>query len=857
MRVIGDRIYSGCYMEFGYWEENPLGLLEYTSLSQQLEVEMLPDEEFWTILEIEGNLVFQSLDRIYIFDPEAESVRTIDSDTQISGVFEAGGALYFQRMDQGVFKLINGGEVLVSDHPDLRTDEVVHISGFGDQIRLLTRHRGFFSLRDGSIEKWRIPSDAILSSVSIYSATVLRDGSIMLGTISGGLIHLDAEGRLLDRIDQLRGLDNNTVLALLEDMDRNIWLALDNGVSMLDLPSAFRIYYDKEGILGSIYASASRDGYLYLGTNQGLFFKRSGSQDNFQLIEGTQGQVWSLQLFGDALFCNHHLGTFIVNGDEVRKIVGTKGSWMIKRIPSGANLLMVGSYDGLQVLEKSDGVWRLRNQIQGFENSARFVEWHKGEVFVNHEYKGVFRLELDTALRQAVQVEVDTILKGADSGIARFDEDLLYANRDGVFRYESTESGFQRDSLLSSLYTPDSYISGRMIAEPEEDRLWIFSSSEIIGVSKGSFSGTLRMERIPLTQDARNGIAGYENFRALPDAYVYLFGNRSGYMTVDIQQRVENDFELALSEVRLLNREKTNPAIGGLPLEGSGDLKPEQNSLEFFFRTTEYSVFPVPEYQYRLEGMYPQWSTWDPEPSVRFENLPSGDYTLEVRARIGEKPSQNMARYTFTISRPWYLSSGMIFLYVLALLLGGLSIHFSYRKFYKNRQKVLVEANRREMELERARNEKEIIRLKNEQLKKEFKDKSNELAASTMSIIKKNEILSRVKHRLLDATGEMPGFTSIVDIIDQSLQGSDDWEMFKEAFNNTDRDFLDKLKKVHPNLSPNDIKLCAYLRLNLSSKEIAPLFNISVRSVEIKRYRLRKKMNLHRDENLVNYILTL
>ncbi|MGB5237689.1 MAG: LuxR C-terminal-related transcriptional regulator, partial [Flavobacteriaceae bacterium] len=80
---------------------------------------------------------------------------------------------------------------------------------------------------------------------------------------------------------------------------------------------------------------------------------------------------------------------------------------------------------------------------------------------------------------------------------------------------------------------------------------------------------------------------------------------------------------------------------------------------------------------------------------------------------------------------------------------------------------------------------------------------------------------------------------------------------FKEAFNNTDREFLKKLEKTHPNLSPNDIRLCAYLRLNLVTKEIAQLLNISPRSVEIKRYRLRKKMNLTHEENLVNYILKL
>ena len=79
--------------------------------------------------------------------------------------------------------------------------------------------------------------------------------------------------------------------------------------------------------------------------------------------------------------------------------------------------------------------------------------------------------------------------------------------------------------------------------------------------------------------------------------------------------------------------------------------------------------------------------------------------------------------------------------------------------------------------------------------------------------------------------------------------------MFKEAFDNADNDFLKKVKQAHSSLTPNDLRLCAYLRLNLSSKEIAPLLNISVRSVEIKRYRLRKKMDLSHEQGLVEYIL--
>ena len=124
-----------------------------------------------------------------------------------------------------------------------------------------------------------------------------------------------------------------------------------------------------------------------------------------------------------------------------------------------------------------------------------------------------------------------------------------------------------------------------------------------------------------------------------------------------------------------------------------------------------------------------------------------------------------------------------------------------------------------------------------------------------MNIIKKNEFLNTIKTELIN--GGENNIKQVVKIIDKNLNNTNDWKMFQEAFNNADKNFLKKIKNKHENLTPNDLRLCAYLRLNLSSKEIAPLLNISPRSVEVKRYRLRKKMNLSHDENLTNYILEI
>ncbi|MBT8221926.1 MAG: LuxR family transcriptional regulator, partial [Eudoraea sp.] len=300
----------------------------------------------------------------------------------------------------------------------------------------------------------------------------------------------------------------------------------------------------------------------------------------------------------------------------------------------------------------------------------------------------------------------------------------------------------------------------------------------------------------------------------------------------------------------LQNSKEVSPNI-------EGKFENSENSFEISYYVPEYNKFLKPQYQYQLKGMYPEWSRWSNSSTASFENLPFGTYAFNVRARLGDKVAGNMATYSFRIARPWYLSNMMLLVYFFAILFFSLLIHYTYRRYYRKKQLKLKEENEKELEVLKLQNDKEIIRIKNDQLKADFKDKSNELAASTMSIIKKNQLLSQVKEQLTAAQDDNGSVKKIVAIIDRNLKQTDDWELFKEAFNNADRDFLKNLEKTHPNLTPNDIRLCSYLRLNLSSKEMAELLHISPRSVEIKRYRLRKKLNLTHDENLVSYILRL
>ena len=287
-----------------------------------------------------------------------------------------------------------------------------------------------------------------------------------------------------------------------------------------------------------------------------------------------------------------------------------------------------------------------------------------------------------------------------------------------------------------------------------------------------------------------------------------------------------------------------------------GDFKNAENNFEFTFSVAEFDKYRVAEYQYQLVGHYDQWSEWSTNYNALFKNLPYGNYTFNVRARVGNKMSSNVASYGFTIARPWYLSNLAIVLYIASVILFSLFMHNVYKRYYKKQREKLLEKKQREIELKQLENEQQLMYFENEKLQQDIENKNRELAISTMSLIKKNEFLNDIKDEL-KSTPEQKNLKSVIKIIDKNLNNTDDWKFFEEAFNNADKDFLKKIKSKHPDLTPNDLKLCAYLRLNLSSKEIAPLLNISSKSVEVKRYRLRKKMDLPHEASLTNYILEL
>ena len=855
VKVINNRIYTGSYMEFGFWTKNEFGSLTYTSLSSKMPKPLIEDEQFWNIIGIDNWIIFQSLNRLIIYNVESEAFKTFESETNVTNAFKVGKSVYFQKINDGVYKIENGIPVLISKHPVLQNNLLVNIITANQQLIFQTQEKGFYYLNNNTLQKWDIKANNILSKISIYSSLQLNDGSFVIGTIANGIYHFSTKGEILQHINHEKGINNNTVLTLFEDAENNLWLGLDNGISVINFNAPYKVYHDIKGELGTVYTSALYNNTLYLGTNQGLYYKKLGAQSSFKFIEGTKGQVWNLQVIDNTLFCGHNNGTYIIEQNKAKLIVDILGTWNIIPVESNPNLLLQGNFSGLYLLEKLNNNWKLKNKLEGFNISSKHFEFaSKKQLFVNHEYKGVFKLSLSDDYSKVKTYTIEkSAPKGLKSSLVKYNNKLLYTSSDGIFIYNKQFDKFEKDTVLSDNFlSNETYLSGKLIAEPHTNTLWGFTTKNIVFFSPGKLNNTPIKTTLSFPESYRKVITGFESLAYLKDQQ-YLVGTSSGYIIIDLNKikKVAYAVEINAVEKSILNKAKTR-----LSLNSNPTLAFSENNIYFNFNVPEFDKYTEVEFQYQLEGLYNEWTNWLPTSNVSFKNLPYGDYIFNVKAKIGNNLAANTASYSFTVKRPFILSTLMLSVYFTLLIVLLYLIHVFYKRYYTKQKQKIVDKKQRELVLTQLENEQKVMQLKNNQLNSEIDSKNRELTLTTMSIIKKNEILNAIKKELI-TTSSGETCKKVIKTIDKNLNDKKDWEFLEEAFNNADKDFLKKIKSIHPNLTPNDLRFCAYLRLNLSSKEIAPLLNISVRSVEIKRYRLRKKMELPHEKSLVAYILAI
>jgi hypothetical protein len=838
------RIYTGCYGEFGYWERDVLGQLQYVSISAgRLGLEALR-EEFWHIEVTENAVYFQSFSSL--FEWKNGQLRKLMPPGNIMFLTQVDNRLIVPVIDGGLFELLDDGRFQALPGGTIFRDKIVSsILPWKDHFLVGTEKAGLFVYDGARFSPWQVEINTVLPTCQLNKGIRLSNGHYAFGTILEGLFIVDQSGRVLFHFNQEKGLQNNTVLSLHQDRANNLWLGLDNGISLIPMGQPLLFYQDLKGLIGSVYTAAIFKNQLFIGTNRGLFFRPwpLRTEDHFQLVKGMQGQTWDLLQVDGQLLCGHNEGIFRIFADNrIEKMSNVTGGWQFCKIPGRTDRLIVATYTGLVLLVKNKKTqqWQFDTRISGFAYPVRNLKKGLGkrDFWAVVPNEGVFQLglseTLDSVLYHNAYSEDKGLLGKYQVDLQVLDTAVLVQTNGQTFVLQPEQEVFQPIKNEREGYSPR---FGK--------RLWIDKKHYII--SQDYFVWYIQDEidsvRLPLRL-----IPGYELVKKMNDSLL-LFGLDEGFALLG-PERLRGETFLLTSYLKSLHLNSSKKDGVRVRVNEKGILEAEAGArdVRFEFYYPEFA-HPV-RLRHRLLPFQNEWSDWTSAPQKTFTNLPPGLYTLEIQSNTEPRVFSR----SFRIQPFWYQTNWVLIPYLLVI---GLLI-FAMNRWQKKR----LLKQQKEMLLEKEKQfRQEKIQMRNEQLQKDILNKSQELANSTFNLIRKNEILIAIKEELKKikpaaGSGEQKKrHQKVIHLIDRHLEHSHDWEVFEENFNEVHEVFLKKLINQYPELTPGDLKLAAYLRMNLSSKEIAPLLNISVRGVENKRYRLRKKLDLPPEENLTEFMI--
>lgn len=879
---IDNRLYAGGYEEFGYFSAGKDGHPAYVSLSDSLSGEDRNFGEIWRILPTQHGIVFQSFLRLFVL--KEEKLTILKPESMFGFSYYSNNNLFIVDRDIGLSILTSNGTFPVYNNPTFfKENEITFIISVGLNDYLVgTTNNGIFRFNGIDLTPWEVEINRRLIEEQVYSGLKINEKQIAIGSIRNGVYIIDIAGNVIQHFNRTRGLQNNTILSMYRDNFENLWLGLDNGIDALEVSSPLT-YMDYSYGIESSYASIVYKDILYIGTNQGLFARpvgeigsRISDREGFQMVQGIVGQVWSLGVFNGKLICGNNYGTYVVDGIGARQISDQMGGWNYIKVPGRDDLLIGGTYSGLELFRftgGSPGGWALVDRLRHFDESCKELLFDSDRyLWITHGYKGIFRLKLSGDLLSVDSIRIYNQtrgLPGVPYKVSMINGIFTVTAGDGLYTYDRAGDLFEKERNYDSNLNNEPGLT--KVMEDHLGDLWFFTTSRM-GVLRKQEDGSWLKITKPFARIRNKYLAaGNEHVFVYNRNSVFIGGVRGIFhYNPDKHKDYEADFSTFIGDIELKGRQGDSVFHHKGVNAGSYEIPYRFNSLSFHFFAPYFEAPGNITYSHKLEGFDENWSPWQSRNIKEYTNLREGDYEFIVRAKnIHDHISQSES-LRITVSPPFYRTQLAYLSYLVIMLLIVTVIFLLVRRRIIRMRN--IELARHEEEL-RAKEEtylegeklsrQEIERLKHEQLVIEMRHKDMELANSTMYLVQKNKFLNKIKSEIHDLTGKLTlesnksALRQIVHRIDRDIKSRQHWKVFDKYFDEVHEDFLNRLKEKHPGLTPKDLRLCAYLKMNISTKEIAPLMNISVRGVEISRYRLRKKLDIEKGVNLTEYILDI
>lgn len=866
------RIYIGGMGELGYFVANPLGGLDYHCLSDSLpggkKINVI-----WNVLAVEDQIYFQA-DREIYYKGSNDSIQLIPSSRTIRHSALIDGKLYIA--DTQGLSVVNGRQLQALPHTQrIGSCKVIALLPLKGQVLVVTSQDGLFLYNGQSIEPYHTAADDFLANNQLFCATT-NQRTLVLGSIQNGVLLLHLNENRIEKISTDNGgLQNKTILSAAFDRDENLWLGLDNGIDYVRLRSTAFPLFGNKPVIGSGYSSCVYQNKLYLGTNQGLYSTDYTTRHNADLhvepIPSISGQVWNLSVHDNRLFCASNNGVFILSPTGIERLSDLLGAWEV--IETGQpDRLLTGTYQGLYLLTKQAGKWTNSGRLHGFYHSCNklFME-DSHTIWVANKGDGIFRITLSADLTQIVQCKNynnERIPKNKGVYITAIDREMVIATYDGLYRYNQLKDQLEPYEELEQRLQGKAYY--RLLEKGEDQSLWYVTDETLY---QRYPKDSLNLPNKGYAWLRHSLIDGFEHIHLLDSTHL-IAGTEEGFtLLTDLRQtsREVREQHLHIRKVYSIGRQDSLLYGRSYTYADTTLVLPySHNSLRIVCSADGYRYADHNFYAYRLKGEKDEaWSTYTESNVKEYSDLREGNYVFQVCLLNHAGPPTVLSSLSIRILPPWYRSIWMYLVYLATWILLLLYLYIRISARHREvilRQQQEMERQQEAFEQENLRKEQKISSLEQQSLQMELKHKTEELVRTTLNIVRKNEILQEIKKEASNIqraakednrVNVQRGALRLISSIETNLEHDDDIKTFETAFDSVHHDFFKHLDSRFPTLNKKEKMLCAYIKMDLMSKEIAPLLNISLRGVEIARYRLRKKLELEEGTNLAEFLQKL
>lgn len=865
------RIYAGGIHEFGYFYPSAENSLEYVCLSDSIgDLRFIGN--IWGIYPHEGLLTVQGDNRILTYDMATGNVSTIESDAKLDCSAWINEVLWLGT-DNGLRFLMGKNIVDAPGALELKDKRIRKILPYNDGL-IIVASDGIWNYYGQTLVRLNQMDKVTERLREIFSADI-KENLIALGSIDQGIGIADLRNGEYKIYKEHNGLPSNTVISVDFDDYGDLWTGLQFGMAKILITVPIETLTDSTFPIGSGYVLTLWGNKLYLGTNRGLYaldYKRNIDIRDLHLssIDGLAGQVWGLRLIDDYLFCSHDRGLFLISYDGlIERIDGLNGVWDVQKVMAEPFYAYAGTYSGLNLLKYDSGKWVLEWPIGGYSTSMyNFVQESPNIIWNQNSESGIDRLTLDSDRKEIIKIENfkethDGNPLTADVHLSKIDNDILFSTGNGIYIYDSKSGRIVKEREISRLLGNPSPVKR---VKKTNGSIYALTDNELLQADP---AGILPMERIVM--DPLKAKPMYERDVLFPvDDYIG-YPIREGYLFFDFAGKTEKKDEDISNFARInkvtVTKERDSILFKGnfTNLKNQPVLEYEENSIRVNFGSENALKYGV-LYSTRLNDE--SWTTPSKTITKEFTGLKEGKYNFQVKA-IGTDGRESSDSYVFRIKAPWWRTSWMIVVYIVISLmiifaiLRYVQIKISYRQAALIRAKdEELERNQEEYRKVSEMKDRQIMELEKEKLDKELRHKAQEVANAMISLSSKNESLQNVKQSLNEIMTMVPknmpdlrkAILSLQSKVTVDIKKDDVLKRVEEEFDIVHDNFMTKLRGDYPDLTNNEVLLCAYIKMNLSTKEIAPMLNISVRGIETMRYRLRKKLGLDRVESLTEFL---